>query len=222
MSYIAERRQEERERRRTEIIQAAEQLYSESGWEELTMEHVARRARLSRALVYVYFRDKDDLHLAIVERSLERLRQRFQAAVDGARLGVEKVEAIGRAYVAFSQEVPHYFDACSRFHARQPEDGSTDPQSVACSEAGQRVLRVIAASIEQGVADGSIRADLGAPMLISVALWGFSHGIIQLAANKADEIERAGVAIPQLMEYSFEFLRRAMSTGKRLIFLGFF
>jgi AcrR family transcriptional regulator len=214
MSYIAERRQEERERRRTEIIQAAEQLYSEKGWDELTMEHVARRARLSRALVYVYFKDKDDLHLAIVERSLERLRQRFQAAADGARLGIDKVEAIGRAYVAFSQDVPHYFDACSRFHARQSEDGSTDPQSAACSEAGQRVLRVIAVSIEQGFADGSIRSDVGAPMLTSIALWGFSHGIIQLAANKSEEIEHAGVRIPQLIGYAFEFLRRAMSVGK--------
>ena len=214
MSYIAERRLEERERRRIEIIQAAEQLYSEIGWEELTVEHVARRARLSRALVYVYFRDKDDLHLAIVERSLERLRQRFQAAADGERLGIDKVEAIGRAYIAFSQEVPHYFDACSRFHARQSEDGSTDAQVVACSEAGQRVLRVIAASIEQGFEDGSIRSDLGAPMLTSVALWGFSHGLIQLAANKTEEIAQAGVAIPQLMEYAFEFLRRAMVTGK--------
>ena len=214
MSYIAERRLEERERRRIEIIQAAEQLYSEIGWEELTVEHVARRARLSRALVYVYFRDKDDLHLAIVERSLERLRQRFQAAADGERLGIDRVEAIGRAYIAFSQEVPHYFDACSRFHARQSEDGSTDAQVVACSEAGQRVLRVIAASIEQGFADGSIRSDLGAPMLTSVALWGFSHGLIQLAANKTEEIAQAGVAIPQLMEYAFEFLRRAMVTGK--------
>jgi AcrR family transcriptional regulator len=214
MSYIAERRQEERERRRTEIIQAAEQLYSEGGWDELTMEHVARRARLSRALVYVYFKDKDDLHLAIVERSLERLRQRFQVAADGARLGIDKVEAIGHAYVAFSQDVPHYFDACSRFHARQSEDGSADPQSAACSEAGQRVLRVIAASIEQGFADGSIRSDVGAPMLTSIALWGFSHGIIQLAANKSEEIEHAGVGIPQLIGYAFEFLRRAMSTGK--------
>ena len=210
MNYIAERRQEERERRRVEIIQAAEQLYSEIGWEALTMEQVARRARLSRALVYVYFRDKDDLHLAIVERSLERLRQRFQAAAEAQRLGVDKVQAIGQAYVAFAQEVPHYFDACSRFHARPAGEGSTDSQLGACTEAGQRVLRLIATCIEQGFADGSIRSDLGAPMLTSITLWGFTHGIIQLAATKAEQIEHAGVPIPQLMDYTFEFLRRAM------------
>jgi AcrR family transcriptional regulator len=215
MSYITERRQEERERRRVEIIQAAEQLYGEGGWEELTMESVARRARLSRALVYVYFRDKDDLHLAIVERALERLRQRFQAAADQERVGIDKVEAIGRAYVAFSDEVPHYFDACSRFHARQAGGSAPDPQLDACAVAGERVLRVIAGALEEGRADGSIRSDIGVPMMTSIALWGFTHGIIQLAANKIEQIERAGVAIPQLIGYSFEFLRRAMATSGR-------
>lgn len=213
MSYIAERRREERERRRIEIIQAAEQLYGERGWEALTMERVARRARVSRALVYIYFRDKDDLHLAIVERSLERLRQRLQAAADGERLGIDKVNAMGRAYMDFAREAPPDFDACSRFHARQAGDGSADARLVACTDANQRVLQAVATVIEQGVADGSLRSNLGAPMLTSIVLWGCTHGIIQLAANGRDQVERAGVPIPQLIDYTFQFLRRAMTAG---------
>ena len=53
MSYITERRQQERGRRRTEIVDAAEALYAEVGWDAVTMDLVARRARLSRALLYV-------------------------------------------------------------------------------------------------------------------------------------------------------------------------
>ena len=48
MSYIAERRQEEKERRSDEIVAAAEELSRELGWDEDTMDGVARRARLSR------------------------------------------------------------------------------------------------------------------------------------------------------------------------------
>ena len=100
MSYIAERRQEEKDRRRTEIVDAAESLYAESGWEAVTMDQVARRARLSRALVYVYFRDKGDLLFALVERSLDNLRERFIEAQRGHDRGIDEVEAIGRAYLA--------------------------------------------------------------------------------------------------------------------------
>ncbi len=35
------------------------------GWDAMTMDQVARKARLSRALVYVYFKDKMDLMFGI-------------------------------------------------------------------------------------------------------------------------------------------------------------
>ena len=96
MSYIAERRQEEKDRRRAEIVDAAEALYAETGWDAITMDQVARRARLSRALLYVYFNDKGDLHLALVERALEALCDRFEAAKQDHPSGIAEVEAIGR------------------------------------------------------------------------------------------------------------------------------
>ena len=92
MSYIEARRQEERDRRRTEIVDAADAVYAESGWDSVTMDQVARRARLSRALVYVYFKDKSDLHLALVERSLDVLRDRFEAARHDRANGFEQLE----------------------------------------------------------------------------------------------------------------------------------
>src|SRR5271170_5992924 len=102
MSYIAERRVEEKERRRGEILDAAEALYAKKGWDAVTMDQVARGARLSRALVYVYYRDKQELLFAIGERAMGLLRDRFAAAFAGSSLGMEKVEAIGRAYMGFA------------------------------------------------------------------------------------------------------------------------
>jgi AcrR family transcriptional regulator len=48
MSYITIRREEEKERRRAEVLDAAEILYAKKGWDELTVDQVARSARLSR------------------------------------------------------------------------------------------------------------------------------------------------------------------------------
>jgi AcrR family transcriptional regulator len=203
MSYIAERRQEERDRRRAEIVDAAEALYSELGWDAVTMDAVARRARLSRALVYVYFKDKPDLHFALVERALEALRQRFEAATaDGGR-GLGQVEAIGRAYLAFSRELPHYFDACARFQAHQTETGELEPNELACAEAGHRVHEIIVATLERGIADGSVRPDLGNPYVTSLALWAFTHGVILIAASKGAQIEHEGIRVEAMIEHAF-------------------
>jgi len=49
MNDLAERRHEEKERRRAEILDAAEAVAASEGWDDMTMDQVARRARLSRA-----------------------------------------------------------------------------------------------------------------------------------------------------------------------------
>jgi len=210
MSYIAERRQEERERRRSEIVAAAEALYAQIGWDAVTMDQVARRARLSRALLYVYFRDKSDLHFALVERALEELRRRFETARAGRARGIDEVEAIGRAYLEFSQQLPHYFDACARFQTHQPEGGATQANELACMEMGQRVHAVIVESLDKGTADGSIRADLGNPYLTAQTLWALVHGLIQIATTKRYQLEHAGISLPQFIDHSIEFARRSL------------
>ena len=79
MNYIAERRLEEKERRRAEIVDAAEAAGREVGLDSLTMDDVARRARLSRALLYVYFQDRSDLMFGLAERAMQMLHARFVA-----------------------------------------------------------------------------------------------------------------------------------------------
>jgi AcrR family transcriptional regulator len=207
MSYVAERRQEEKDRRRGEIIDAAIEVYREVDWDGVTIDQVAKRARLSRALVYVYFKDKEELHAAIVLRAFELLNTRFTEAAGRARLGIDKIEAIGRAYVAFAHELPHYFDACARFEACAPP--TEDPQTpfVECFDAGGRLHQIVVAAILQGQSDGSVRTDLGDPKVSAIALWGFSHGLIQIAMNKADVLAHEGIAVPQLIEQSVRMFR---------------
>jgi AcrR family transcriptional regulator len=210
MSYIAERRQEERDRRRAEIVDAAEALYAEVGWDAVTMDRVARRARLSRALLYVYFRDKSDLHFALVERALHALRGRFETAREGRARGIDEVEAIGRAYLAYAQELPHCFDACARYQAHTSADGTLQENESACIRAGHRVHEVFVGSLNRGVADGSIRSDLGNPYLTALTLWAFSHGLIQIAANKAAQIAHEGIAVQTFVEHAFEMALRTI------------
>ena len=209
MSYVAVRREEEKERRRAEMVDAAEELYAEFGWDAVTMDRVAKSARLSRALLYVYFRDKNDLLHAITERALLELRERFVEAAAAHAKGIDQVQAIGRAYVLFQQEKPYRFDACSRFHAHQ---AAGQPAEDACAAAGDAVMAVIVQALLQGQADGSIRRDIGNPAQVCVMLWAFTHGLIQIGTNKTQEIARQGVEVSQLMEGSFAMLRYMLAT----------
>lgn len=215
MSYIADRRQEEKDRRRGEIVDAAESLYREMGWDAVTMDSVARKARLSRALVYVYFKDKSELLLAITERAMEVLRTRFEDASSRARMGIDQIEAMGRAYMAYGLEFPHYFDACARLELRATESSNRGSIEEAVMQMGRRVHEVVVASLEAGQRDGSIRADIGDLAVTSRVLWGFTHGLTQIAITKARPLADAGISVTQLTQQAIAMIRYTLAGEQR-------
>jgi AcrR family transcriptional regulator len=209
MNYIAERRQEEKERRRAEILDAAEAVAAVVGWDDMTMDQVARKARLSRALLYVYFKDKTDLLFGLCERALATLTQRFTEAAGRQKRGMEQLAGIGRAYIAFSQEFPVYFEVIARCELLSPEPESDTNESAAMVR-GDACRSLMVEVIETGVRDGSIRPDVGDPKLVSTALWGFMHGVLQLASTKANHLAHDGIATRNLVEHALLMATRSV------------
>jgi AcrR family transcriptional regulator len=181
------------------------------GWDAVTMDSVARKARLSRALVYVYFKDKRDLHFAIAERALEVLHVRFAEASSRAGTGIERIEAIGRAYMAYGLEFPHYFDCCSRLEQRSTEPPEGGTQEAATMQVGRRIHEVVVAALQAGQRDGSIRADVGDLDVTSRVLWGFTHGLIQIAITKAAVLAEVGISVPQLTQQAIALIRHTLA-----------
>jgi AcrR family transcriptional regulator len=210
MSYIAERRQEEKERRRAEILDAAESMIAGVGWDAMTMEQVARKARLSRALVYVYFKDKTDLMFAIGERALAALHQRFVDAVSPHPLGLDKLTALGHAYIAFSREQPVYFDVMARCELMSPDLATMEGNEKACVMTGDEIQRLMQEALEKGVRDGSVRPDVGDAKAVTVCLWGFIHGVLLLSSAKANLLAHQGVETAQLLDQAMQMATRSL------------
>jgi TetR/AcrR family transcriptional regulator len=213
MSYIAERRQEEKDRRRNEILDAAEDVFANVGLEKATMDQVARKARLSRALLYVYFEDKADLLMGVCERALIMLRARFLQAAAAHERGIDKIEAIGRAYVTFAQECPVHFESLVRFEMLEP-DPELYNQPHGLVFASDAVHDFLVEVLTIGIEDGSIRKDLGDRDLTAITLWGFMHGIIQLIATKANLLAHDGVKPEQLVEHALRMAHSSLANPK--------
>jgi AcrR family transcriptional regulator len=213
MNDLADRRHEERERRRAEILDATEAVAASAGWDDTTMDHVARRARLSRALLYVYFTDKTDLMFGVGERAMAILMRRFAEGAARHKRGIDQLEAIGRAYVAFSQEFPVYFGVLARCELRAPEHPNPDGNEGECIRKGASLQTVMASALETGMRDGSIRADAGQPAATAIVLWGFLHGVIQLSASKANLLGHRGVSIRQILDQAILMVRRSVEAS---------
>ena len=78
---IAERKERERLRRREEIIDAAERVFFTKGIRDATMDDVAEEAELSKGTLYLYFKSKQELYLAINFRGLSLLSDMFRKTI---------------------------------------------------------------------------------------------------------------------------------------------
>jgi AcrR family transcriptional regulator len=193
----AERRAEERMRRRTSILDAAEALAAASGWDAVTVVQVARRARLSRALVYVYFKDKTQLLKGIRDRAFEMLGRHLAGAAAREDRGLAQVEAIVRASAAFAAASPTHFEALIRCEALALEQRTRSAGDFLGSKA-EPCRRALTKAIAAGAGDGSIRPDLGDPRLVATVLWRSTFGVLQLAATGS----RSPAQAPRMLDPS--------------------
>jgi AcrR family transcriptional regulator len=60
------------EMRRTQIVETAVRLFSESGYHDTTIDDIAREADISKGLVYKYFKDKNDVLFFVLCHVLEK------------------------------------------------------------------------------------------------------------------------------------------------------
>jgi AcrR family transcriptional regulator len=208
---IEERQREEKEQRRQSIIDAAEQALQDEDVEALTMSDVASNARLSRSLMYVYFEDLSDIVMAVTLRGLHALRDRFTTAAAARDLGLSQIRAIGGAYVQFAREEPVYFDLVARFEARETDPDDAASHEAQCLVASDEVFQVMTDAIRAGIEDGSVRSSLD-PMQTAITLWGYTHGLIQLAAHKGTMFaHRHGIEPQAFVEEGIDFMGVALT-----------
>ncbi len=86
--------------RRTAILDAAEQRFAHYGIGKVTMDEVAADVGLKKASLYYYFRTKDDLFRAVIEREEEGYIAALHAIGQRDLCPDEKLRAFGAQRVA--------------------------------------------------------------------------------------------------------------------------
>lgn len=208
---IAERRERERERRRADIIDAAERVFFSKGWQTATMDDVAEACELSKATLYLYFKNKEELYAAILVRGSEILHRFFQEAVDAHDTGIEQTAAIGRAYMRFHREHRDYYDAMLYFDARGFDTCDDCEFGQMCEEYRGRIMGLVAQAVANGVADGTLRPNLD-PMKTAVFLWASSSGVLSALATAGEQIQTThGIDLEDFVDSYFEFTFHAIA-----------
>lgn len=201
----AERREREKEQRRQDIIHAAENVFFSKGFDSATMDDVAAEAELSKGTLYLYFKSKEEIYMAIVLRAMQILRGMFQDAVKKEPNGLCKVKGIGEAYIRFNKEYPNYYKSLLYFSALEVDESTIAGTELKAFIENKDVMDVFITVIEEGIKDGSIRADID-PRKTALLLWGETSGVLQLFTLKGHAIDaHFDIGPDEMINYFLEF-----------------
>jgi len=207
----AERRQREKEQRKTAIIDAAERLFFSRRYEDVSMDDIAREVELNKATIYLYFKNKETLFATIVLRGVEILKEKYLACMGTQAPGIVKVALMGQAYYRFSQEYPEYlrlihFYGSERFSGENPYTAEIGKGYGTCR-------RILQDAVQEGIDDRTIRADLD-PFLTSMYLMTSFMGILSMEHKWKLAIEAEGFSYEQFAGEFFRFIMPALSPGE--------
>jgi AcrR family transcriptional regulator len=90
--------------RRRQLVELAEELFSERGYQGASMDELARRAGVTKPVVYELFGSKDGLFRACLERSAERVAGAVAEAVRAKDDPEAKLRAGGLAFLRFAAD----------------------------------------------------------------------------------------------------------------------
>jgi AcrR family transcriptional regulator len=157
-----------KERTRRRILDAAGQCFAARGYAKTTVEEIASRAGVSKALVYHHFSGKEEILDAVLERTLDAWSHatRLEAMLADSGSVLEGIAQMLRTSLAYAREHPVLRGLLE-----------LDMRVLADSDAGRSMrsqmteLRAsLRAAVAAGIASGELREDLDAERAAEIIL----------------------------------------------------
>jgi len=145
--------------RRTDILNAATRVFAEKGYHKATMSDIARQAEYAVGTIYLYFKDKQALYLALTDEKVDELIRRIKERIASANGALEKIKALIEGEFAYFEENEDFFRI---YFSEGGLDGWAikDKPSPATVEKIMKFLDYISSIIKLGQAENVIRKEL--------------------------------------------------------------
>lgn len=180
---VKERKQREKQAR-TDLIQAAaKKIFLQKGYAATTMEDIASSVELSVATIYSYFKNKGELYASLNLITLKYLADQIELVFNNKDLGVEE-KIIGfkdAMYKTFLYE-PLILKNVLHLQVVNAFAEISDELIEKINDLTRRVLKMMAAVLQQGVLQGIFRK--GHIMADTDILWSTFTGLLLWEESK--------------------------------------
>lgn len=154
------RKERERLVREQAIVDAAERVFCERGFEEASMDEIAAASEFTKRTVYQYFSGKEDLYFAVVLKGFRLIDTFMREYMEEARTGYDKLEALMIGLYRFYRANPEIFLLVSRWSYVKRKFALATPERSRLEVFNVDLFRRIESVFSEGLADGTIESNL--------------------------------------------------------------
>lgn len=192
--------------RRAAILEAAEAVFAESGYDRARLDDVASRVGIRRASLLYHFHDKSSLYAAVTASMGHALGTRFRQVLDEGGSPGARLERTVDAWLDYVSTRPTMI----RIMLRELADGASE-HARPFAEQAVGTLKALHAVIDEGQASGAllpadglrvVSAILGASTFLTLygAVLGAARSDLPLAAL-ADRAEHRALLIAMFRKF---------------------
>lgn len=209
---MGRRKKEPRSVHRENIVSVASALFMERGIAATSMDDIAKAAGYSKATLYVYFENKEEIVGILVLNSMKKLDDYISSALIQHEATKARYDFICRGLVQYQEEFPFYFKMVLDKINIDFESKNYLPEEKETYQIGEEINEKIKNFLLSGMEKGDLRSDLEImPAILN--FWGMLSGIIQLAANKEEYIKKSmGLSKIEFLEYGFSLVYHSIAT----------
>ena len=201
---IKKRKEWEKRSKQNRIIDLAENLFNENGYEATTLDIIAKKAGYSKRNLYQYFVDKNDIFNAVTLKALNQLNLELNAICQKKISGLSKIVDISKTFFSFFMNHRKSFNNIIFFDITYDDKKFVDindnenqsPFGVEAENLHQQNIDLLLQAIELGAKDGSIISKF-TPKQLQLIIWGQNMGVIHSISRRYDDLESEYDCTPQ-------------------------
>ncbi len=99
----------DKDERRDRIIESARELFARFGLKKTTMDEIAEKCGMSKATLYYYFQNKEDVFKSVIKKELDLFKKIVQETLSKENSPQEKLRAFIVARFTRIKEIANYY-----------------------------------------------------------------------------------------------------------------
>jgi len=201
----------EKERKREEIIKAAEDLFFSEGFDATSMDAIAKNSEFSKRTVYKYFISKEELYAAIAYKGIMILSGIVKDSLKSGSKVTDAMVNISKNLINLRKSNKNYPRAISCLLSLLAKSRSEGEHITKCVSGLNDIFNSLKELLERGKKDGSIKKEIDITKTIFSIQMIFA-GIYSINQNVFNFMKKNvhNISYDEIFEYNFNLITMAI------------